>query len=49
VEFDAGREGGIGLPLIGKNSSGDSIGGAGIMQLYKPPSFILRKLIWLKS
>src|SRR6185295_6887804 len=29
-QFDADREGGIGLPLIGKNDKGKAIGGAGI-------------------
>jgi len=36
-QFNADREGGIGLPLIGKNDKGKAIGGAGIMQLYNPP------------
>lgn len=36
-QFEANREGGIGFPLIGKNSKGREVGGIGIMQLYDPP------------
>lgn len=35
-QFDAARENGVGYPLIGKDENNKPIGGAGIMQLYKP-------------
>lgn len=36
-QFAANREGGVGFPLIGKDSKGKEVGGIGIMQLFNPP------------
>lgn len=43
-QFEASRENGVGLPVIGKNKKGEKIGGVGIMQIIHRP--IISSLVW---